>query len=95
MIPKKVSICGIPHTVIQVSQNFSGDCHFGEIDYAKCTIKINSDMPEAMQMQALLHEMVHGMLVLMGFNDLTEDEQFVQAMALAINQNFTLRKEGG
>lgn len=69
------------------------DSHFGEIDYTNAAIKINRDMPEALQLQSLIHEWVHGALVMIGQNELTSDEVFVQCLAAAINQTFQF-KEG-
>lgn len=93
MIPKTINICGIPHEVKLVDDNFTGDTHFGEIEYAKSEIRINKNLPEPMAMQTLIHEWVHGALVLLGFTEDTNDEQFVQAMAMAINQTFDVEKE--
>ena len=93
MIPSTVKICGIPHSVILCEDNFNTDCHFGQIEYSKCEIRINKDMPEEMQMQTLVHEMLHGMLVLIGQNELAQDEQVVQSLSMAINQSFKLKEE--
>ena len=73
--------------------NFNTDCHFGQIEYSKCEIRINKDMPEEMQMQTLVHEMLHGMLVLIGQNELSQDEQVVQSLSMAINQSFKLKED--
>ena len=90
----KVYIFGIPHTVEYKSDTFrSGDTHFGEIDFAKCEIIINKDMPEESQRETLIHEMVHGMLVHMGYDDLNNDEKFVQQMAVAIGMSFDIKGE--
>ena len=90
----KVSIFGIPHTVRYAPDNFkTGDTHFGEIDFAKCEIIINRDMPEEAQRETLIHEIVHGMLVMIGRNDLSDDETLVQSLALAISQTFELNIE--
>lgn len=95
MIPEKVFICGIPHEVKMCEDNFNTDCHFGQIEYSKCEIRINKDMPETMQHQTLCHEMLHGMLVLLGYNEQSQDEQFVQALSMAINQSFRVRTDNG
>ena len=50
-------------------------------------------MPEALQLQSLIHEWVHGALVMIGQNELTQDEVLVQCLAAAINQTFQF-KEG-
>lgn len=93
MIPSTVKICGIPHSVILCEDNFNTDCHFGQIEYSKCEIRINKDMPEAMQTQTLIHEMLHGMLVMIGQNELAQDEQVVQSLSMAINQSFKLKED--
>ena len=94
MIPSTINICGVPHTVTLCKDNFTVDSHFGEIEYTQTAIRINQDMPEAMQQQALCHEWLHGALVMLGFNEESQNEQFVQALSMAINQTFTV-KEGG
>ena len=48
-------------------------------DKSKC-VNIIKEYKE----QTLIHEMVHGMLVCIGRNDLTDDEVFVQSLANAI-----------
>ena len=93
MIPNKINIVGVPHKVILCKDNFTIDSHFGEIDYTKAEIKINQDMPEPMQMQALCHEWLHGALVMLGFNDQTQNEQFVQALSAGINMSFDIKGE--
>lgn len=91
MIPSVVNICGIPHTVIECEDNFTTDVHFGQIEFAKCEIHINKDMPEAMKELTLVHEIMHGMLVMIGQAELGNDEQFVQTLATAINLTFAIR----
>lgn len=84
-----VNICGIPHKVILVEDNFSSDnLHLGEILYGQCLIKINKALPEPMRYEALSHEIIHGILLHLGYNEQTEDEQFVQSLANAVNQAF-------
>ena len=55
-----VNICGLPHKVIEKEDNFDIDCHFGQIDYKKCEIKINKDMTEEVKKETICHEIVHG-----------------------------------
>lgn len=43
--------------------------------------------------EALVHEILHGIFVHLGYGNEANDEQFVQALANAINQTFTLREE--
>ena len=93
MIPKTINICGVPHTVKLCEDSFALDSHFGEINYTKAEIRINKDMPEVLQVQTLIHEWVHGMLVMIGRNEEAQDEQFVQCLSMAINQTFTVKTE--
>lgn len=93
MIPSTINICGVPHEVMLCNDNFNVDCHFGQIDYKRAVIKINQDMPESLQMQTLCHEWLHGALAMLGFNDLTNNEQFVNALSTAMNETFAV-KEG-
>ena len=92
MIPKVINVCGVPHAIKLVEDNFPGDSHFGEIDYTKAEIHINKDMPEEMQMQTLVHEWMRAALVMIGYTLETNDEHLVQGLAMAINQTFDLKK---
>ena len=87
----KISICGVPHEVIECTDNFDCDIHFGEIDYKNCTIKINKDMSVESKTESLCHEIVHGMLTHLGYINYSQDEQFVQALGNAIYQTFDIR----
>lgn len=86
-----VNICGLPHEVIEVEDHFDMDCHMGMIEYKSLKIKINKDMPEIAKNETICHEMVHGILVHTGHVDLSNDEQFVQALGNAIYQGFDIK----
>ena len=87
----KVNICGLPHEVVEVEDKFNVDCHMGMIEYKDLKIKINKDMPDEAKSETLCHEMVHGMLVHLGYGELANDEQFVQAFGNAIYQGFSVK----
>ena len=89
----KVNICGIPHKVVECEDRFDADCHFGMIDYKTCEIRINKDMTEESKKETLCHEMVHGMLIHLGYTNYSSDEQFVQALGNAIYQGFDVKAE--
>jgi len=78
-----VLICGLPYNVIECQECF-GDGHCGEIDYRKQIIRINKDMADGYKKQTLIHEMLHGILTCIGRDELSNDEQFVQALANGI-----------
>ena len=86
-----VNVCGILHNVIECEDIFNTDAHFGQIDYTDCRIKVNKDLAEDFKNEIICHEMLHGILVHLGYNDYSNDEQFVQALANAINQGFTIK----
>lgn len=86
----QVNICGILYDVVERKDNFNVDTHFGQIDYAKAEILVNQDMAGALKKETICHEMVHGILVHLGYNEQANDEQFVQAMANAICQGFDI-----
>ena len=86
---KTINICGVPHTITEHEDVFNVDTHFGMIDYAKCEIRINKNMPDASKQETLCHEVLHGILVHIGRNDLSTDEAFVQSLSNAIYQTFT------
>ena len=86
----KVSICGIPHQIIECEDAFNVDLHFGQINYAQGEIKINKNLTEEIKHETLCHEILHGILVHLGYNEQAQDEQFVQAVGNAISQTFRI-----
>lgn len=87
----KVNICGLPHEVVEMENNFNLDCQLGMIEYKDLVIKINKDMPQIAKEETLCHEMVHGMLVHLGYMELADNEQLVQALGNAIYQGFNIK----
>ena len=84
----KISICGIPHEVVYANDVFDNDTHYGQIDYGKAVIKISKDVSKEQQDEALCHEILHGILVHIGKDELSQDESFVQCLSNAIYQSF-------
>ena len=94
MIPTKVNICGIPYEIVLCGDEFAAsETNLGQIVFADAKIRINKNAAEAVQEQTLVHEIVHGMLTNLGYAEDSGDEQFVQALAMAINQTFTIRTD--
>lgn len=91
---KTIKICGIPYQIIEKECIEGNGRVLGEITYDECVIKMREGMNPDYYNQTLIHEVVHGMLVMIGRNDLSEDETFVQSLALAISQTFELKVEG-
>ena len=87
-----VNICGIPHNVIYEKDRFQiDDIKFGYIDYANAKIYINEDIAEQLKIETLCHEIIHGILFHIGKQEMSEDENFVQALANAIYQSFDIK----
>lgn len=93
---KIVKICGVPFEIIDkevIDAYADGGICLGRISHDKGIIEMRNSLSEGIYMQTLIHEVVHGMLVMIGRNDLSDDETFVQTMALAISQTFNLKEE--
>jgi hypothetical protein len=96
MFPTKINICGIPFKIVLCKDNFVSDTiHFGEIDYKKCEIHIDAEMPIPLKEQTLIHEWLHGVLFMIGQDEPRANEQLVQGIAMAIYQTFRLNESEG
>lgn len=87
-----INICGIDHKIIECEDNFDTDMHLGQIDYSKAIIKINKDLPPQMKDEAICHEVMHGIFLHLGYQELADNEQLVQALATAVNQAFDIKR---
>ncbi len=89
----RINLCGIPYDVRFVEDGFNLDSQYGEIKFLEGVIRINSNITKELQTQTIWHEAVHGILEFIGRGDLSEDEGFVNNMALALNQLADLKIE--
>ena len=87
----RINICGIPHEVVECEDKFDVDMHLGQIDYKHAKILINKDANLAIKSETLCHEIMHGILVHIGRDDLSQDETLVTALGNAIWQTFNVR----
>ena len=90
-----INILGVPFTVEEKECIDTPDegVTQGLIIYSEAKILIRKGLPKDLKRTVLIHEIVHGMLVQIGRNDLTEDEALVQTLAIAIDQTFQLKGE--
>lgn len=86
----KVNICGITYKVIDRADSFDIDTHFGQIDFRKAIIKINKDLDSQVKKESICHEVLHGILVHLGYDDISSDEKFVNAVSNGICQAFSI-----
>lgn len=90
----KVNICGIPYKVKEVpaiDEELEGIVQ-GKIIYRKCLIKIRKDLPKKLKKSVLYHEILHGILIQLGYSELSADETLVQGLSTAIYQMFELKE---
>lgn len=88
----KVNICGVPHEVIKTEDKFDIDTHFGMIDHVRSVILLNEKLKGEAEKETLCHEMVHGMLLHLGYSELCNDETLVQGLGNAIMQGFEIKE---
>lgn len=90
----KINICGIPYKVKEVpaiDEELEGIVQ-GKIIYRKCLIKIRKDLPKKLKKSVLYHEILHGILMQLGYSELSADETLVQGLSNAIYQMFELKE---
>lgn len=86
-----INICGINHKIEEYTDIFDCDTHFGQIDYATATIKINKDLPDDLKQLTLVHEILHGILTLTGYDDLSQDETLIKTLSCELNRIFDIK----
>lgn len=91
-----LKICGIPFKVKRVKtvEKTKHGIVCGKTLHSKATILIRKGMSKEVEKSTLYHEIVHAILVLIGYNELSDDEVFVQNLSNAIYQMFDLKAEG-
>ena len=89
---KQITICGIPYKIIPTKDVFDVDTHLGQINYITGEIRVNEKLQGEILYETLAHEIIHGILMYLGYEKESQDEQFVQALGNAINQTFTIKE---
>ena len=92
---KKINICGVPYKIKEVDViNETGEgVTQGDITYSKTRIRIKKSLNKKLKKQVLFHEVLHGMLVQLGYNNLSDDEIFVQSFSNAMFQMFDFKEK--
>jgi hypothetical protein len=85
---KQISILGIPFKIEEVEVVNKYIPSNGEINYDECIIRIDKNLPVELKNRVLMHEIVHGMLNLLGYTDDAENELKVQSIATALHLLF-------
>lgn len=91
---KEITICGIPYKIVPTKDVFDVDTHLGQINYITGEIRVNEKLQGEILYETLAHEIIHGILMYLGYEKESQDEQFVQALGNAINQTFKIKGVG-
>ena len=83
---KAVRILGLDYEIEEVECVSKEELRRGEINFLTNRIRIDKSMPEDLKKQVLIHEMMHAIFDLLGFEDLCMDENKVQSIATALHQ---------
>ena len=83
---KAVRILGLDYEIEEVECVSKEELRRGEINFLTNRIRIDKSMPEDLKKQVLIHEIVHAIFDLLGFEDLCTDENKVQSIATALHQ---------
>ena len=91
---KKVNICGVPYKVKEVQSIDEGEEGIiqGKISPHETTILLKKSLPKKLKKSVLFHEILHGLLIELGYNDLSENETLVQSLSNAMYQTFELKQ---
>lgn len=77
----KVKIMATKYSIEEVEQIDKYQRLLGQIEYAEEKIKIDKNISEEMKKEVLIHEILHGILEKLGYEELNSDEQKVQSIA--------------
>ena len=78
---KQIKILATEYKVEEVEQIDKYERLLGQIQYTEQKIKIDKNISEDMKREVLIHEILHGILEKLGYNELNDDEQKVQSIA--------------
>jgi Zn-dependent peptidase ImmA (M78 family) len=85
---KTINLLGVEIAVKETDVVNKYEPRKGEYDYLTATITLDKNMTVSMKNNTLMHELLHAMFDLLGYDDLRDDEQKVQAIASALSELF-------
>lgn len=77
----KLKILATEYKIEEVEQIDKYQRLLGQIEYVEQTIKIDKNISEDMKKETLIHEILHGILEKLGYEELNEDEQKIHSIA--------------
>jgi predicted restriction endonuclease len=83
---KNINILGLTYEIKEVDVVNKEVLRAGEINYITQEIKIDKSLSTEKKNITLLHEIIHGICDQLQFDDLANNEQMVQGLAVALHQ---------
>ena len=84
-----MKILGIEYEVEEVEVVNKTEPRLGEINYITNKILIDRSLPKDKKNQVLMHEIIHAICDLLGYDELGSDEEKVQGLATALHLVFS------
>lgn len=85
----EINILGVIYTVKEVDTVNKTDPRRGEINFLTNEIRIDKNMPKSLKEQVLMHEILHAVFDLLGYEKLAVNEKKVQSIATALHHIFS------
>lgn len=85
---KKINLLGVEIHVKEVDVVNKENPSKGDYNYLTATILLDKNMPVSMKNNTLVHELLHATFDLLGYDELRDDEQIVQALGSVLCQLF-------
>lgn len=91
-IPKEFKLFGLTFKVTQPWKIDKTDNHWGECYIANKTIKVKRNLNKEQKEITYLHEVIHAILDMNEYDDLSNDEAFVERFSKGLHQVLTTSK---
>lgn len=79
-----INILGIDYQIEYINDLIERDNLYGEINYHKQVIRIDSSMNNDRKKRTIVHEIIHGIMESIGYSTINEDEEKIQNISNAL-----------
>ena len=83
---KQINILGLTYEIHEVDVVNKSIPRAGEINFVEQVIKIDQTLSKDRKNVTLLHEIIHGICEQLHLNEIGDNEQMVQGLAVALHQ---------
>lgn len=80
----RVNILGIDYEIKYLNDLIERENLYGEINFHKQRIRIDESMEQDRKARTLIHEILHGIMESLGYNDINCDEEKIQNISNAL-----------